>query len=191
MNNQIKITAARHPDIPAVLVLQSKYLVTNMNEEEKKQGFVTTPFTAEQLKKVIDLDGLFVAKTDERVVGYAFGAGWDYFEQWPIFPFMTNRFIELPPFKGIQITGANSFQYGPICIDTEFRGSGLLNHLFEAMRLGLRERFPISVTFINKINERSVQAHTRKLDWEIIDEFSFNNNHYFMLAFDMHHSVLK
>ena len=36
MNNQIKITAARHPDIPAVLVLQSKYLVTNMNEEEIK-----------------------------------------------------------------------------------------------------------------------------------------------------------
>lgn len=191
MNDPIKISAATYDDIPSMLLLQSKYLVSNMTDEEKKQGFVTTPFTVDQLKKVIDLQGLYVAKIDERVIGYAFGAGWDYFSEWPIFPYMTSRFHTLPPFKNIQITDTNSFQYGPICIDEEYRGTGLLNQLFEAMRLGLRERFPISVTFINKINERSAAAHTKKLDWEIINEFSFNNNNYLMLGFDMNHSVLK
>jgi hypothetical protein len=38
-------------------------------------------------------------------------------------------------------------------------------------------------TFINQINLRSVKAHTEKIDLEIVDEFSFNGNNYFTLAF--------
>jgi hypothetical protein len=39
------------------------------------------------------------------------------------------------------------------------------------------------VTFINKLNERSFAAHTRKLNLEIIDEFQFNGNSFYTLAF--------
>jgi hypothetical protein len=39
------------------------------------------------------------------------------------------------------------------------------------------------VTLINKINPRSVAAHTRKLDLTIVDEFEFNGNFYYGLAF--------
>ena len=31
---------------------------------------------------------------------------------------------------------------------------------------------------INKVNVISEKAHTKKLGWEIIDEFQFNNNTY-------------
>ena len=37
----------------------------------------------------------------------------------------------------------------------------------------------------------SEKAHTKKLGWEIIDEFEFNENNYIGLALDMEVSVLK
>jgi hypothetical protein len=51
------------------------------------------------------------------------------------------------------------------------------------MRSGMADRYPIGVTFINKINPRSVAAHTRTLDLTIVDEFEFNHNAYYGLAF--------
>lgn len=103
---------------------------------------------------------------------------------------MVSRFPKLS-FKGKRITTENSFQYGPVSIDKKYRGSGLLNQIFEEMRIEFLKRYPISITFINKVNAISVVAHTKKLGWEIIGEFEFNNNTYIELAFDMEKSVLK
>jgi hypothetical protein len=183
MNNPI-ITKATQSDIEGVLELQSKYLISNLSEAEKKEGFVTTPFTVQQIENIILENGLFVAKHENKVIAYVYAGSWEYFSQWAIFPFMTNRFENLT-FKNTDISTTNSFQYGPICIDTAFRGTGLLNNIFEFMRINLQEKYPISITFINKINERSIKAHIDKLKWTVIDEFEFNNNNFLMLAFDM------
>ena len=189
MKNNIKITNATNADIEGVLTLQSKYLVTNLSAEEKKDGFVTTPFTIQQIENIILEDGLFVAKDDDEMVAYVFAGSWGYFSQWPIFPLMTSRFGNLR-FNDTVISTENSFQYGPICIDKKYRGSGLLLHIFEYMRLHLKARYPISVTFINKINTRSFNAHVNKLKWIVVDTFDFNNNSFLMLALDMNVSVL-
>ena len=89
------------------------------------------------------------------------------------------------------ITTDNSFQYGPVCLDMAYRSRGLLNRLFETMRLEWAKKYPLSVTFINQVNERSTQAHIRKLGWEIIDRFTFNGNKYYGLIFEMSKSVLN
>jgi hypothetical protein len=102
---------------------------------------------------------------------------------------MLSRFPNLS-FQEKEITSTNSFQYGPVCIAFEYRGTGLLNLIFEEMRLEFSKKYPISVTFINKVNIISEKAHTKKLGWEIIDEFEFNDNTYIGLALDMHQSVL-
>lgn len=177
-------------DIPGMLALQEKYLYKNLNEAERKRGFVTTPFTAEQIEEIITQNGLFVA-TDENseIVAYAFAGSWTYFEQWEIFNFMVSRFPQMS-FQDKPITTEKSFQYGPICIDLRYRGSGLLNQLFEEMRIEFFKRYPISVTFINQVNEISEKAHTKKLGWEIVDAFRFNEKDYIALAFDMSRSVL-
>ncbi len=178
-------------DIEGISALQSRYLFRNLSEEDRKKGFVTTPFTISQLEEILMENGIFVAETEEGlIVSYAFAGSWKYFEQWEIFNFMVSRFPELS-FQGKEITTANSFQYGPVCIDENYRGKGLLNQIFEEMRLKFRKKYPISITFINKLNAISERAHTKKLGWKIIDEFQFNNNTYIGLAFDMEKSVLK
>ena len=187
----IKTRIGNKEDIDGVLALQEKYLYRNLNETERKNGFVTTPFTANQIEEIIRQNGIFVAENErDEIIAYAFAGSWKYFEQWEIFNFMVSRFPKLS-FNGKKITTENSFQYGPVCIDKDYRGNGVLNLIFEEMRIEFYKKYPISVTFINKINEISERAHTKKMGWEIIDEFEFNNNTYIGLAFDMKNSVLK
>ena len=187
----IKTRIATQQDIKEVLSLQEKYLFRNLSAEDRQNGFVTTPFTISQIEEILQENGLFIAENEQKeVVAYAFAGSWKYFEQWEIFNFMTSRFPNLN-FRGNEITITNSFQYGPICIASEYRGTRLLNNLFEEMRLEFSKKYPISVTFINKVNIVSEIAHTKKLGWEIIDEFEFNNNSYIGLALDMKKSVLN
>jgi hypothetical protein len=77
---------------------------------------------------------------------------------------------------------SDNFQYGPVCIDRAWRGSGAFPQLFQTMSSNLAAKYPIGVTFINQINQRSLKAH-RKLKLEIIDEFQFNDAAYYSLAF--------
>ncbi len=171
-------------DIPNVLALQEKYLFANLSDDEKKAGFVTTPFTVEQLTDVIGQQGLFLCFDDQKLVAYCFGASWQYFSQWKIFEHMISLFRKYR-FNDIEITTSNSFQYGPICIDIPYRGQGIINILVEFMRVNMAKKYPIAVTFINKINIPSYKAHTQKLDWKVISDFQFNNNKYYVLAMDM------
>jgi hypothetical protein len=184
MNDKKIITQiAELNDIDSFLELQAKYLVTNLTEEQKKDGFVTTPFTVEQLKEIIASDGLFLAKKEGKVIGYAFAGTWTYFSQWKIIEQMGKM---LPiSFENYIISYENSFQYGPICIEMEFRGSGLINQLFDFMRQNMVKKYPISVTFINTINERSRKAHVEKLDWKVVTDFQFNGNNYYFLMLEM------
>ena len=118
------------------------------------------------------------------IIAYVFAGTWAYFQQWAIFELMVARFPMLQ-FNGQKITVENSFQYGPVCIAKAYRREGLLEKIFEEMRQVFVQRFPISITFINKVNVTSEKAHTKKLGWVIIDEFEFNDNAYIGLAYDM------
>lgn len=178
-------------DINGILSLQDRNLFSNLTETERENGFVTTPFTKKQIEEIIKQNGIFIAENNENlIVAYAFAGSWKYFEQWEIFNFMVARFPKLS-FNNAKISTKNSFQYGPVCIDKNYRSKGILNLIFEEMRIEFVKKYPISITFINKVNVISEKAHTKKLGWKIIDEFKFNNNTYIGLAFDMKKSVLN
>jgi hypothetical protein len=183
----MNIRNATNKDIEGVLSLQAKYLFANTPEKERENGFVTTPFTIEQIENIIAQDGLFIA-IDNKVVAYAFAGSWEYFSQWAIFPFMAIR-LNNYNLENEKVTTNNSFQYGPICIDLSYRGSGLFQQLFEFMRIAMKKRYPIGITFINQINKRSYEAHTKKLGMKIVDEFTYNDNNFYGLTFDTNVSV--
>lgn len=188
MTDNIQFETAKMNDIDGVLALQELYLVANLSEEEKASGFVTTPFTVAQLTEVIHENNLFIAKDNNKIIAYIFAGSWDFFKQWPIFNYMSSLFPELN-FLDFDITTTNSFQYGPICIHKEYRGKGLITPLFEFMRKHVVKKYPLALTFINKTNIPSAKAHTEKLKWTIIGDFQFNNNEYFILAYDMNQNV--
>ena len=128
-------------------------------------------------------NGLAIACHGEKIVGYAMAGSWDYWSEWPLFQHMIE---DLPNTKylGQVLSRENSYQYGPICIDKDYRGSLVLPNLYEFSRLQMKDRYPIIITFINQINTRSVRAHTEKLGMDIIKPFEFNNNQYYELGYD-------
>lgn len=169
-------------DISGILSLQERNLYSNLSETERKNGFVTTPFTFDQIEDLLGEKGVFVATRDNGVVGYAMAGSWDYFSQWPIFPHMVARLSSLR-FMEIPIDAKTSFQYGPVCIDIKYRGATMLSQLFEKLRIEFSGRYPVGVTFINRLNQRSYAAHTKKLGMQIVDQFEFNDRQYYGLAF--------
>jgi hypothetical protein len=184
MLENLELEIATIKDIPSVLQLQDLYLVANLSDEEKKAGFVTTPFSIAQLTFVINNQGLFIAKENNNVVAYIVAESWAFFSQYPIFKYMITLLPSIR-FFDYRFTAENSFQYGPICINKNYRGKGLINLLFEFMRIHISKKYPLSLTFINKINVPSMIAHTQKLKWTLVGDFQFNNNEYFILAYDM------
>ncbi len=179
----MQLHTATLDDIDEVLELHSKYQIDSIAPEDKKDGFVTTAFTKEQLTQLINEEqGLFIARLHGKVVAYIMCGSWKFCSIWPIF---TQMIQDLPNlhYLGHTITTENSYQYGPVCIDKSVRGSGVLEALFDFAREKMSKRYPILVTFINKINQRSFNAHSR-LGLEVITEFSFNNNNYYELVYD-------
>jgi len=179
----INYTLATPDNIEGILKLQAKNLVSNLNEDEKEDGFVTTPFSPEQIENLIKLDGVFIALDDTEVVSYVMCASWQYWVAWPMFEYMAS-FLETLEYKGQKLTLDNSYQYGPICVAKEYRGNKIFENIFEFARKEMNKRYPILVTFINKINMRSYEAHVRKLGLEVICEFEFNNNNFYELVYD-------
>ncbi len=182
---------AQLSDIDGILKLHYKYQVDSIDEDDKKDGFVTTPFTKEQLTDIINQEqGIFIALKNDEVVGYVMSASWQYWSQWEMFAFMIEDLKNLT-YLGLPITVENSYQYGPVCIDKSMRSSGLLEKLFDFALESMSKRYKILVTFVNKINPRSYEAHKRKLGLEVIQEFKFNGNEYFEFVYDTSKRVLK
>jgi hypothetical protein len=182
-----KIRTATETDIDGILSLQSRNLYTNLAATELAGGFVMTPFTPDLIQLLLAQNGVSIAESEGKIVGYLIASTWEFFSQWDIFKLMISRLPELR-FQGREIEVDRSFQYGSICIDRTLRGSNILPQLFATMQSSFAPQFPIGLTFINKLNQRSLAAHTRKLNLEIIDEFEFDRHSFYTLAFStVHH----
>lgn len=173
---------ATHNDIDEVLTLHARYQVDTIDEKDKKDGFITTAFNQTQLTDIIEKEnGLFLAISNNRIVGYAMAACWQYWSQWPMFAHMVKELPNLQ-YKGYVLSVDNSYQYGPICVDQSVRGSGVFEALFYYALEKMSVKYSVLVTFINKINQRSFAAHTKKVNLDVLQEFEYNNNHYYELV---------
>ncbi|MEN1761107.1 GNAT family acetyltransferase [Anoxynatronum sibiricum] len=171
-------------DIPGISALQQLYHVSTISDADKPDGFVTTLFTEEQFRGLIETEnGLAIACDGDQVVGYAMAASWDYWSAWPLFQHMIQDLPETE-YMGRILSVENSYQYGPICIHKDYRGTEVLPNLYEFSRTQMHKRFPILITFISQTNARSLKAHTEKLGLEIIKTFTFNQNQYYELGYN-------
>tara|TARA_R110001583_G_scaffold22377_6_gene83990 strand:+ start:3967 stop:4521 length:555 start_codon:yes stop_codon:yes gene_type:complete len=178
----IELQSATLEDIDEVLALHYCYQIDSIKEEDKVDGFITTAFTKAHLTGLIEQEnGLFVARIDKKIVAYAMAASWAYWSQWPMFRFMIDNLHD-SLCCGDKIHIENSYQYGPVCVDKSVRGKGVFEHIFNYSLKEMSKRYPIMVTFINKINPRSYQAHINKTPLLVIKDFDFNDNNYYKLA---------
>ena len=106
-----------------------------------------------------------------KVVAYVMAASWKFWSIWAMFEYM------IKDLHNLEYLGQK------LCIKS-VRGSGVLEKIFDFSREHMSKKYPILVTFINKLNPRSYEAHVRKLGLSVIQEFEFNNNSYYELVYD-------
>lgn len=174
------ITQATVQDIPAVLALLKANHADNV--ADKSNGFVTTNITEEQMAALIlNENGVTIAKDGDKIIAFALAASWKF---WSVWPFFVNMIKELPKFsfEGESLSTENTYQYGPVCVDSAYRGSGVFEQVFAASLASMKDRYPLMATFINMVNPRSYAAHTRKAGMEEVGRFDYNQNHYYLMA---------
>ena len=174
------ITQATVQDIPAVLALLKANHADNV--ADRSNGFVTTNITEEQMAALIlNENGVTIAKDGDKIVAFALAASWKF---WSVWPFFVNMIKELPKFsfEGESLSTENTYQYGPVCVDSAYRGSGVFEQVFAASLASMQDRYPLMATFINMVNPRSYAAHTRKAGMEEVGRFDYNQNHYYLMA---------
>jgi len=180
----LKLELAALEHIDSILELHYTYQINNISKDDITDGFVTTSFTKEQLSYAIQEEqSIFIAIDDNKVIAYIMTASWQYRQSWDMFAHMIKGLKDITYLnKTLDIN--NSYQNGPICIHKDYRGSGLLEKLFNFSLDFMQDKYPILVSFVNKTNTRSYQALKRKLGFVLIKEFNYNDNTYYELVYD-------
>lgn len=179
----MKYGLATMEDLPAIKALMARYHKDTISPEDLPGGFVTTKLSDAQFEDlIVNRKGVTLAKDDQgQVKAFALAAGWDYWMQVPIMKRMTEVLPDMP-FDGMALDASNTYQYGPVCVDTSVRGTGVFQEIFKASLKQFEDVYPVMVTFINQVNGRSYAAHTKKAHMTEIGTFDFNDNHYWMMA---------
>lgn len=178
----LEIGQATMDELDGVMALLRANHADNLGEAERRDGFVTTNMSPEQLAALIaEENGVTVARDGDRVVAFALAAPWAFWSRWPFFRNMI-RILGNYRFDGVTLTEDNSYQYGPVCVDRDYRGQGIFERVFAASLRTMEERYPIMVTFVNQANPRSYAAHSRKAGMATPGTFDWNGNHYYLMA---------
>lgn len=176
----MEIRQATQNDAQGILKLLQENHVDNITDPS--DGFVTTNMTLQQLETLITKEnGVTIAVEQDRIVAFAMVASWEFWSEWQFFAYMIER-LSTFSFEGQTLTVENSYQYGPVCVDQQFRGTGVFEQVFAKSLASMQARYPIMATFINQINHRSFAAHTKKVGMTQVGTFHFNQNNYYLMA---------
>ncbi|WP_370930882.1 N-acetyltransferase family protein [Bartonella sp. DGB1] len=179
----IEIRCAKDEDIANVKELLESYHYKNLSEEGRIDGFVTTDMSISQLQDLSRKEqGVTIAvdRSNGRMAAMLIGASWAFLKPWAMFDYMQSILNDYS-FNGERLNKETSYQYGPICIAKEYRSKGIGEKLLEYQRYLFGKRFPLTVTFVNKVNPRSYAFHIR-VGFVDVGEFNFNGNNYHMLV---------
>ncbi len=170
-------------EYPEILALHRKNLVSNLSELERQNGFLSIDFKDDfHLAAINENLALMVAVQENLVVGYVCATTQEYSQEIPLLKYIMSLYPEIM-FHGQPLSNYRSFWYGPVCVATAYRGSGILQGLFQALLAQVATRFNAGVAFVVNDNLRSLRAHTQKLGMEMLKEFEFNGKFYFILGF--------
>lgn len=171
-------------DLPEILRIQKANLVFNMSEDDKVNGFLSVEFPPEQFIEMNTEIPVVVADLGFGLGGYLCGSSIQYSRRVPILAHMISLFPKTL-FRRRSLEDYQSFNYGPVCIDKPFRGHGIIEGLYKELLRQVAGKFEIGVLFISHANLRSLRAHSAKLGMEKVADFTFNENDFHLLAFEV------
>ncbi len=173
---------AVYQDHSKILRLNAANFVTNLSEEERKDGFLSAVFTAQQVAAMAEDLGIMVAVVESEFAGFlcAFRNEFDHGS-----PVVAKMIASYPRmwFEGRPLNSYRSYVYGPVCIDGTFRRKGLLRGLYSAQKRDLAGLFEIGVALISRNNPHSFDAHVAGLGMIEAGDFEVKGQCFAAVAF--------
>lgn len=148
-------------ELDQILELQQQNLAPRLTPEAVfNQGFVTAEHDLETLERMHALAPSIVARTPERVVGYALTMVVEAKAYVPILAPMFELFESLR-WHDRSLGAVPFYVMGQVCVARDHRGQGVFDALYRGHRASYGERFALLVTEIATRNARSLRAHER------------------------------
>ena len=169
-------------DYPAILSLQSANYIANLSANERKQGFLSAQFSPEQTAKIAEALGTTVAVVDSCFAGFLCACRNEFETGSPVIAKMLESYDDMK-FEGRRLSSFKSYIYGPVCIDRNYRGRGLLRGLYHAQKKELAGQFDVGVAFVSRSNPHSLTAHVDGLGMTEVGDFECRGNTYATLVF--------
>jgi hypothetical protein len=178
----VRYRRATARDYSGIVLLNAANFITNLAEEERRDGFLSAIFTEKQIAAMAGELGIMVAVADDEIAGFLCAFENDFDHGSPVVAKMIASYGRMW-FEGKSLNSYHSYVYGPVCIDRGFRRKGLLRGLYEAQKHDLAGRFEIGVALIARNNPHSFNAHVAGLGMTEAGEFEVNGNFYAAVAF--------
>ncbi len=186
MTSDVAIRLATRQDIAAMMALEARYYVGNLDASERANGFISNLQSQEWFTWAVDSSGVHVAVADDdSVVGFI-----------AVTDPPTRSQVGSSPIIGAMLDLAESLEFdgkpvaqrrfalrGPVCVDAAARGRGVYTAFNAATQAAYRERFDIGVLFVAADNPRSLHTTTTKLGATSLAVFEVDSRQYHFLAF--------
>jgi L-amino acid N-acyltransferase YncA len=148
-------------DLRQILALQQRNLKKNLTDQQKQSGgFVTMEFSFDLMKNMHELAPSVIIRDGDKIIAYAIVL---LTEGRNLYPDLECMFVSLDPltWNGSPLTGYRYYVMGQICVDSAYRGNGLVAALYNEHRRIYKDQFDLLITEISTSNHRSMKAHER------------------------------
>lgn len=112
------------------------------------------------LQLLNNLEPQFIAKHNNKVVGYALSMHTSLGDKIPVLQPMFEKVDQLS-YNGISLNSQNYLVMGQVCIAKAYRGKGIFAKLYENMFDAMCSKYKFIVTEISLNNTRSIRAHQK------------------------------
>ncbi len=170
-------------DFEQMVLLQNKNLVSVLNSSEKADGFLSGAFSAEEFKAMDEDLCVLICSDNKHMCGYLCVSSIESNKNVPLVVAMVKCFPHIK-YQEKLLKDYNIAIAGPVCIDKEYRGQGILLNLYNTLPQFLVKEHPeldLYAVLISASNQRSVNAH-KKLGMKIVGEYEYENNIYLILV---------
>ena len=160
--SEIKYTSiATDEDFKQILKLQECNLFNTLTSEEKKEyGYLTVQHNFDLLKEMWESEPGIIAKDGDKLAAYIMAMTRNYASSIPLLIPLFDEFKKII-FNSKAISSYNYVVVGQVCVDKEYRSSGVFGNAYAAFRTLLADRYDFAVTEIATKNLRSLSAHKR------------------------------
>jgi hypothetical protein len=176
------LRVASPSDAPALADLANQYTYQQLDAAARQGGFLTGTFSSLALQAMLASVPGQVAHYHGELAGFIINSRLAPAS----YPPLAQQICALLPtlfYRQRALADYQWFFYGPVLVQKEHRGQGLLQQLFEANQAELAGRFELGIAFIAVENTASLRVHTQKLGLEIVGNLTFGGTGYAILAF--------